>query len=46
MPIWEKGARADLQRNIERYAQDDPLTAWRVNEEVLERCAILEWPSD
>ena len=42
MPIWEKGARIDLQRNIERYAQDDPLTAWRVNQEVLERAEILD----
>ena len=42
MPIWEKGARIDLQRNIERYAQDDPLTAWRVNQEVLERSEILD----
>ena len=42
MPIWEKGAQADLQRNIERYAQDDPFTAWRVYQEVLARAERLD----
>ena len=42
MPSWEEEAGADLQRNIERYAQDDPFTAWRVYQEVLERAEILD----
>ena len=44
MPSWEEEAGADLQRNIERYAQDDPFPAWRVYQEVLERAEILDDP--
>ncbi len=42
MPLWEEEASADLQRNIERYAQDDPFTAWRVYQEVLDRSETLD----
>lgn len=42
MPFWDEVASADLRRNIEHIAQDDPLTAWRVYEDVLDRSEILD----
>lgn len=43
--VWKESAGADLQRNIERYAEADPLTAWRIYGEVIERAeALAEQP--
>jgi len=42
MPIWRPRADADLRRNIEAYANDDPVTAWRIYEEVLNRANLLD----
>ena len=45
MLVWTGSAEADLQRNIERYAETDPLTAWRIYGEVIERAeALAEHP--
>ncbi|MBC8465556.1 type II toxin-antitoxin system RelE/ParE family toxin [bacterium] len=42
MPTWSHSAELDLQRNIENYAKEDPVTAWRIFEEVIERAEILD----
>ncbi len=42
MPVWRARADDDLKRNIEAYAQDDPMTAWRVFSEVIERAELLD----
>ena len=42
MPVWLASAEDDLKRNIENYAEKDPLTAWRIYEQVIDRAAILD----
>ena len=42
MPVWLASAENDLKRNIENYAEKDPLTAWRIYEQVIDRAAILD----
>ena len=42
MPVWLASAEDDLKRNIENYAEKDPLTAWRIYERVIDRAAILD----
>ena len=42
MPAWLPQAEEDLKRNIEYFAEHDPLTAWRIYEDVMERAAILD----
>ena len=42
MPSWKPQAVEDLQRNIKYYAKEDPLTAWRIYDEVLDRAEVLD----
>jgi plasmid stabilization system protein ParE len=42
VPVWLAQAEDDLIRNIEHYAEDDPLAAWQIYEQVIERAEILD----
>lgn len=42
MPRWTKTAEESLQRNIEYYAEEDPVTAYRIFDEVFDRAGILD----
>ncbi|MCK4709143.1 MAG: type II toxin-antitoxin system RelE/ParE family toxin [Gammaproteobacteria bacterium] len=42
MPTWSQSAELDLQRNIENYAKEDLVTAWRIYDEVIKRSEILD----
>ncbi len=46
MPRWRPSADNDLRRNIEAFAQDDPITAWRTFEAVYRRAEILDLQPD
>lgn len=46
MLLWKESAEADLQWNIERYAEADPATAWRIYGEVITRAEALDTHPD
>ena len=42
MPHWSQTAEESLQRNIEYYAKEDPMTAYRIFDAVLEGAEVLD----
>ena len=42
MPSWDPDAIDDLMRIVEYIAEDDPVTAWRVHDEIYGRAAVLD----